>query len=91
MLIKAYQREKYLIIGKRFVEMLHCNEVECYTVTKPLFMTRFRIGGIQGFLTLNMINELYFQKSPLNDLIKEYEILGMKINKFIQYVESSWK
>ncbi|MEX0904276.1 MAG: four helix bundle protein [Balneolaceae bacterium] len=40
---------------------------------------------------LRMISEIHFPDSPLSDLIKEYNILGKKINKYIQYVESNWK
>lgn len=39
---------------------------------------------------LETINILYFKENPINDLIDEYNVLGKKINKFIQYVESSW-
>ena len=40
---------------------------------------------------LTMINEIYFENSGLSGLLEEYELLGGKINKFIQYVEESWK
>jgi four helix bundle protein len=40
---------------------------------------------------LTMINELHFENKDLNSLLEEYEVLGSKINKFIQYVEDSWK
>ena len=40
---------------------------------------------------LTMINELYFDNKNLNSLLEEYEVLGAKINKFIQYVEENWK
>jgi four helix bundle protein len=40
---------------------------------------------------LTMINELYFEKTGINGLLEEYEILGGKINKFIKYVEENWK
>jgi len=40
---------------------------------------------------LNMINDIHFPNNPLSDLVDKYELLGRKINKFIQYVESSWK
>jgi len=40
---------------------------------------------------LNMISDLHFQENPLSTLITEYDILGKKINKYIQYVESNWK
>lgn len=39
---------------------------------------------------LNMINELHFENIGLKDIIQEYELLGAKINTFIQYVETSW-
>ena len=38
-----------------------------------------------------ILNELvYFLDKPLIKLIDEYDILGKKINKFIQYVEDNW-
>jgi len=40
---------------------------------------------------LTMINELYFENNGLTRLLEEYELLGGKINKFIQYVEENWK
>ncbi len=40
---------------------------------------------------LTMINEIYFIENPIDELLKEYNALGSKINKFIQYVESSWR
>lgn len=40
---------------------------------------------------LKMISDLYFKDQPLTELINDYEILGKKINKFIQYVESHWR
>ncbi len=40
---------------------------------------------------LTMINELYFENTGLNELIEEYDVLGAKLNKFIQYVEKEWK
>lgn len=40
---------------------------------------------------LNMISDIHFTKKPLERLIREYEKLGRKINKFIQYVEMEWK
>jgi len=39
---------------------------------------------------LNMISDIHFPDSPLTTLIDEYEQLGKKINKFIQYVEKEW-
>ncbi|MDD2305644.1 MAG: four helix bundle protein [Prolixibacteraceae bacterium] len=40
---------------------------------------------------LTMINEIYFENKDLNNLLEEYEVLGAKINKFIQYIEENWK
>ncbi|MFV1884740.1 MAG: four helix bundle protein [Balneola sp.] len=40
---------------------------------------------------LKMISDLYFSEQPLTELINDYEILGKKINKFVQYVENNWK
>ncbi len=40
---------------------------------------------------LNMISEIHFLEKPLTELIDKYEVLGRKINTFIQYVETNWK
>ena len=40
---------------------------------------------------LQMISDIHFKDNPLSELIEEYDILGRKINKFIQYVENEWK
>lgn len=40
---------------------------------------------------LSMISEIHFKEQPLIQLIENYNILGSKINKFIQYVEQNWK
>ena len=40
---------------------------------------------------LTMINEIYFENNGITGLLEEYELLGGKINKFIQYVEENWK
>lgn len=40
---------------------------------------------------LNMISDIHFTQEPLTDLIEKYNILGRKINRFIQYVEKNWK
>lgn len=39
---------------------------------------------------LTMIDEIHFEGKGLTDLISEYEILGRKLNKFIDYVENNW-
>ncbi|RIH67264.1 four helix bundle protein [Mariniphaga sediminis] len=40
---------------------------------------------------IKTIVALYPDKKGWNELAEGYEILGMKIYKFIQYVEKSWK
>lgn len=39
---------------------------------------------------LTMINETHFESKGLATLISDYETLGRKINKFIDYVEKHW-
>ncbi|MCF8455750.1 MAG: four helix bundle protein [Bacteroidales bacterium] len=40
---------------------------------------------------IEMIIELYKDQNGWKDLLGKYNELGRKINKFIQYVESSWR
>ena len=39
---------------------------------------------------LTMIDEIHFESKGLTELIEDYEVLGRKINKFIDYVEKHW-
>ena len=39
---------------------------------------------------LTMIDEIHFESKGLTELIAEYEVLGKKMNKFIDYVEKRW-
>lgn len=39
---------------------------------------------------LTMIDEIHFESTGLTDLISEYETLGRKIYKFLEYVEKNW-
>ncbi len=39
---------------------------------------------------LTMIDEIHFESKGLMELISDYEILGRKIYKFIDYVENNW-
>ncbi|SHK02478.1 four helix bundle protein [Tangfeifania diversioriginum] len=39
---------------------------------------------------LTMIDEIHFESKKLTDLISEYEILGRRIYKFMEYVEQNW-
>ncbi|NOY50871.1 MAG: four helix bundle protein [Chlorobi bacterium] len=40
---------------------------------------------------LHMISDIHFAEKPLIELIEQNEVLGKKINKFIEYVENNWK
>jgi four helix bundle protein len=40
---------------------------------------------------LEMLIILYPEESEFQTLIKEYEILGRKINNYIEYVENNWR
>ena len=40
---------------------------------------------------LEMIRELYFECFDWDKLVKQYTILGKKINNYIQYVEKNWR
>ncbi len=40
---------------------------------------------------IETIHELYPELSEWDDLIKEYNILGKRINTYIQYVEKNWR
>jgi len=39
---------------------------------------------------LTMIDEIHFESKKLVELVSEYDVLGRKINKFIDYVEKHW-
>lgn len=39
---------------------------------------------------LNMISDIHYPDKPLTELINEYDILGRKLNKYIEYVENNW-
>ena len=54
------------------------------------FLTYAQASCDEVTAQLNMINDLYFSEEPLTKLIEEYDVLGKRINKFIQYVEKSW-
>ena len=55
------------------------------------FLTYAQASCNETISQLTMINELHFPENKLNKLIESYDVLGSKINKFIQYVESNWK
>ena len=39
---------------------------------------------------MEMINELHYNDDTLHPLLNYYDILGKKINNYIQYVEKNW-
>jgi len=39
---------------------------------------------------MTMISDIHYPDQPLKQLMDQYEMLGGKINKFIQYVEENW-
>lgn len=54
------------------------------------FLTYAQGSCDEAISQLNMISDLHFPDRPLTDLISDYDILGKRINKFIQYVEKNW-
>jgi four helix bundle protein len=55
------------------------------------FLTFAQASCDETLSQLNMINDIHFQANPNDQLIREYQILGKKINLFIQSVEKHWK
>ena len=56
------------------------------------FLTYAQASCDEATSQLESINELYKDIVPdSSNYLDDYNILGAKINKFIQYVESSWK
>ncbi len=55
------------------------------------FLTYAQASCNETTSQLTMISEIYFEENPLCELIDKFEVLGSKINKFIQYVENNWK
>lgn len=55
------------------------------------FLTYSQASCDEATSQLEMINKLYFKKKPLTELIESYNVLGKRINKFIQYVDENWK
>ncbi len=54
------------------------------------FLTYSQSSCDEAISQLNMISDIHFPDNPLIELMEEYEILGKKINKFIQYVKNNW-
>jgi four helix bundle protein len=55
------------------------------------FLTFAQASCDETLSQLNMINDIHFQANPNDQLIREYQLLGKKINLFIQSVEHHWK
>uniref|UniRef100_UPI00321760C4 four helix bundle protein n=1 Tax=uncultured Draconibacterium sp. TaxID=1573823 RepID=UPI00321760C4 len=64
---------------------------KCYKAEFLKFLVYAQASCNETISQLTMISELYFSENPLNHLIENYNTLGSKINKFIQYVESNWR
>jgi four helix bundle protein len=54
------------------------------------FLTYAQSSCDEAISQLEMISDIHFPDNPLTNLIDEYNILGKKINKFIEYVENNW-
>lgn len=54
------------------------------------FLTYSQSSCDEAISQLNMISDIHFRNDPLLGLIQQYDILGKKINRFIQYVEKNW-
>jgi four helix bundle protein len=54
------------------------------------FMIFAHVSCDEAISQLEMINSLYFTNNPINDIIQDYNILGSKINRFIQHIETNW-
>jgi four helix bundle protein len=55
------------------------------------FLTYAQSSCDETISQLEMLIQLYTNFPDFLELLPEYEILGRKINNFIQYVEASWK
>ena len=55
------------------------------------FLTYAQSSCDEVYSQLQMISDIHFPDKPLMNLIEDYDILGKKINKFIQYVQLHWK
>lgn len=55
------------------------------------FLTYSQSSCDEAASQLEMIIDLYPDINDFPGLLPEYEILGKKINMFIQYVETNWK
>jgi four helix bundle protein len=54
------------------------------------FLTYSQSSCDEATSQISMISDIHFSDKPLTDLIEQYNILGKKINKFIQYVQNNW-
>lgn len=61
-----------------------------YKVDFIKFLTYSQGSCDETIAHLTMISDIHFPENPLTNLINDYDILGKKINKFIQYVEEKW-
>lgn len=54
------------------------------------FLVFAHASSDEAISQLKMIDEIYFESKGMTELIAEYEILGRKISKFIDYVDNHW-
>ena len=54
------------------------------------FLIYAHASSDEALSQLTMIDEIHFESKGLTELISEYEILGKKLNRFIDYVEKNW-
>ncbi len=55
------------------------------------FLTYSQSSCDETLSQLEMLNTLYPEFTEFSDLINNYDILGRKINKYIEYVENNWR
>lgn len=54
------------------------------------FLAYAQASGDECISHIMMINQLYPEQHEWTQILESYELLGKKINKYIQYVENEW-
>ena len=54
------------------------------------FLVYAHASSDEALSQLTMIDEIHYESKGLLDLKSEYEILGRKLNRFLDYVEKNW-
>jgi four helix bundle protein len=55
------------------------------------FLTYSQSSCDEALSQLEMLNVLYPEFGEFKDLVNGYDVLGKKINKYIEYVENNWR